>query len=370
MIIEPTPTNPRSPLRRVLRAGRPRAAGRAAGRRRRRGRARPAAGAAAAQPRRRSPTLPDATPPRRVRGRDPKPRDRGHRGRPGAPGRVRGPARGPTSVEALAARAGVAAGAVVAVSGFLRVEARPTAAARTSPPGSLGPWCERLRDPRRVVADVHELVDLPHPVAPAPPAPPAPRHPGRRAAPAGGRGRGAGARGWRRPGPGDRPVRACRRRMLRRAVRVRRVFVVERFAWADGVRVGLTPLIADPLQTGTKRASPFGTVLGDAELPLAAVLTWPDGIARLDPDAAALAAAGPPSEPVWYVRVLEDAADAGWRTTRPLDAPRGSRLPRDRVRPGAGHDRGRRRARARDDRPAGLHEPAVDRSGARCGSSA
>ncbi len=88
-------------------------------------------------------------------------------------------------------------------------------------------------------------------------------------------------------------------------------FVVERFAWADGVRVGLTPLIAEPLQTGSRRASPFSTVLGDAELPLAAVLAWPDGIARLDPDTAALAAAGPPSEPVWYVRVLEDAATPG-----------------------------------------------------------
>ena len=34
-------------------------------------------------------------------------------------------------------------------------------------------------------------------------------------------------------------------------------FVVERFAWADGVRVGLTPLIAEPLQTGTKRGEPL-----------------------------------------------------------------------------------------------------------------
>ena len=90
------------------------------------------------------------------------------------------------------------------------------------------------------------------------------------------------------------------------------VFVVERFAWADGVRVGLTPLIAEPLQTGSRRASPFSTVLGGSELPLAAVLTWPDGIARLDPDAAAIAAAGAPSEPVWYVRVLEEAAEPGW----------------------------------------------------------
>ncbi len=88
-------------------------------------------------------------------------------------------------------------------------------------------------------------------------------------------------------------------------------FVVERFAWVDGVRVGLTPLIADRLDTGTRRPNPFELVLDAADLPLSAVLLWPDALAAIDPAAAMLAAKAPQSEPVWYLRVLDGARGPG-----------------------------------------------------------
>ncbi len=89
------------------------------------------------------------------------------------------------------------------------------------------------------------------------------------------------------------------------------VLVVDRFAWVDGNRVGITPLVADRLSTGTKRANPFALALDEAELPLMAVLTWPNGVAAIDPDVAAAAEAGPPSVPVWYMRVLDGARGPG-----------------------------------------------------------
>ena len=88
-------------------------------------------------------------------------------------------------------------------------------------------------------------------------------------------------------------------------------FTVDRFAWVDGVRVGLTPLVAHRLDTGTKRANPFTLALDAADMPLLGVLTWPDGVAALDPDAAAAAADGPPSVPVWYLRILDGAREPG-----------------------------------------------------------
>ncbi len=211
----------------------------------------------------------------------------------------------------LEVRAASPQGSAMAVSGFLSVDGAAGGGCADEPPGSLGPWCERLgilaarpptstspstcRIPSHLYLPPHLHLSIPA--------------------------------GVRLP----QTVEAAGREYVDDATQVLVIgrfapaatgcvrapwgcgetFVVERFAWADGVRVGLTPLIADPLQTGTKRANPFGTVLGDTELPLAAVLTWPDGIARLDPDAATLAATGPPSEPVWYVRVLEDAAEPG-----------------------------------------------------------
>ena len=208
-------------------------------------------------------------------------------------------------------RAGSPQGATLAVSGFLRVDGSAGGGCADEPPGSLGPWCKRLgilaarpsmsrsSSTCRILSHLHLPPHL-HLTIPA---------------------------GVRLPqaveAAGREPVDDGTQvlvigRFARAAAGCARApwgcgetFVAERFAWADGVRVGLTPLIADPLQTGTKRANPFDTVLGKSELPLAAVLTWPDGIARLDPDAAALAAAGPPSEPVWYVRVLEDFGQPG-----------------------------------------------------------
>ncbi len=88
-------------------------------------------------------------------------------------------------------------------------------------------------------------------------------------------------------------------------------FIVERFAWVDGVRVGLTPLIADRLDTGTPRPNPFTLALDAADMPLSAVLAWPDAIAAMDPAAATLTTAGPQSEPVWYLRVLDGARSPG-----------------------------------------------------------
>jgi len=92
-------------------------------------------------------------------------------------------------------------------------------------------------------------------------------------------------------------------------------FIVERVAWVDGVRVGLSPLIADRLDTGGRRPNPFALVLDAADLPLSAVLVWPDAVPAIDPAAATVAAAGPRSEPVWYLRVLDGARGPGMERT-------------------------------------------------------
>jgi hypothetical protein len=208
-------------------------------------------------------------------------------------------------VEALAGRSGIPPGAVVAVSGFLRME-RPTDSACASEPGGvLGPWCER----RAILAEWWwtSMSTLTGPVPPH-------LH---LAILAGVRLPQAALAAEQEPGGGGAHVVAIGRfRSPPAGCRGEpsdcgEMFLVERFAWADGARVALTPLIADPLQTGTKRANPFVAVTRAGELPMAAVLTWPDGIARLDQAAAAIATAGPPSEPVWYVRVLEDAVAPG-----------------------------------------------------------
>ncbi|MEI7743670.1 MAG: hypothetical protein WCK58_07970 [Chloroflexota bacterium] len=89
-------------------------------------------------------------------------------------------------------------------------------------------------------------------------------------------------------------------------------FVVERIAWAAGARTGLTPLVADRLAS-ERRANPFA-IAPAAEVPLAAVLDWPDRIATLDPAAAAAAARGAASQPVWYLRTYDAALHAiRWR---------------------------------------------------------
>ncbi len=82
-------------------------------------------------------------------------------------------------------------------------------------------------------------------------------------------------------------------------------FVIDRITWADGDRVGLTPLAEPRLTSSDRRANPFMSALGDAQVPLLAVLAWPRTIGFVDPSASAAAALGEPAEPVWYVRVLD-----------------------------------------------------------------
>lgn len=82
-------------------------------------------------------------------------------------------------------------------------------------------------------------------------------------------------------------------------------FVIDRVAWADGTRFGIAPLLDPLLDTGAARPNPFAMALDERQLPLLAVLAWPEAISRLDPAAARAAAMGPPGDPVWYVRMLE-----------------------------------------------------------------
>ena len=302
MIIEPTPTNPRSPLRRGLRAA---------------GLVLPVlllgavVGAGLLGPRPEPPPpapsqvadVPDATTlPSPVA--TPRPVIVAIADDPLPPVEFGGLTVRPV-VEALAGREGASPGAVIAVSGFLRMEHPADAACAGESGGVLGPWCERPA----ILAEWWwtSMSTLTGPVPPH-------LH---LALLAGVRLPEAALAAERDPGGGGAQVVVIGRFATPPAgcpgepSDCRDVFVVERFAWADGVHVGPTPLIADALQTGTRHASPFGMILGAGDLPLAAVLSWPDDIARLDPDAAALAEAGRPGEPVWYVRVLEGSAAPG-----------------------------------------------------------
>ena len=85
---------------------------------------------------------------------------------------------------------------------------------------------------------------------------------------------------------------------------------VDRVVWADGTRMGLTPLIDDRLNT-MLRPNPFTTVLDSADLPLLAVLLRPEDVWRLDTDAGAVAAAGARGHPVWFVRAIDGARGPG-----------------------------------------------------------
>ena len=87
-------------------------------------------------------------------------------------------------------------------------------------------------------------------------------------------------------------------------------FVVDRVAWAGGVRMGLTPLVDDRLQT-EKRPNPFATSLDLADMPLLGALVWPEDVWRLDTDAGSVAIDGIPGQPVWYLRVLDGARSPG-----------------------------------------------------------
>ena len=302
MIIEPTPTSPRSPLRRAMRLG---------------GLVLPVVllgaviGAGVLGPRPEPPPpapsqvadAPDGTPfpsptatpgPVIVAATEDPPPPVALGGLPVTP-----------VVELLAEGQGIPPGAVVAVSGFLRMERPADAACADEPGGVLGPWCERS-----AILAAWWWTSMSTLTGPVPPHLHLAVLPGVRLPQ-------AALTAEEYPGGGGAHVVVIGRFGTATAgcpgapSDCRDIFIVERFAWANGVRVGPTPLIADALQTGTRHASPFGMVLGKRELPLAAVLTWPDDIARVDPDAAPLAEAGPPGEPVWYVRILEGSAAPG-----------------------------------------------------------
>ena len=83
-------------------------------------------------------------------------------------------------------------------------------------------------------------------------------------------------------------------------------FVVDRVAWAGGVRMGLTPLVDARLQT-SRRPNPFETSLDMADMPLLGALVWPEDVWRLDTNAGGVAVEGTPGQPVWYLRVLDGA---------------------------------------------------------------
>jgi hypothetical protein len=80
-------------------------------------------------------------------------------------------------------------------------------------------------------------------------------------------------------------------------------FVVDRVTWAGGLDVALVPLVEPPLDIG-RRANPFTVAPSLGVVPLEAVLAWPRTIASLDAGAGAVAAQGPPSEPLWFMRVI------------------------------------------------------------------
>jgi hypothetical protein len=203
----------------------------------------------------------------------------------------------------LARRDAVPPGVVVAVDGYLRVDEARAAACVDGSAGGLGPWCERSA----LLAAWWRASDAA--VGPFPPhlhvAVPA---------------------GVRLPeavlAAGQRPAGAAHVVVIGRfglppagcpgePSGCEEVLVAERVVWVNGTPAGLTPLVADALQAGTKRANPFSLRLDSGELPLSAVVVWPDTLARIDAAAAALAAGRPPGEPVTYMRFVEAAALPG-----------------------------------------------------------
>lgn len=301
MIVEPTPTNPRSPLRRALRLG---------------GLVLPVAmlaavtGAAILGPRPEPPTVPPpaadvtpaspAAPPSTAPSPSPGPAILVGADDP-APTQF-GDLPASTPGELIAARDGGRSPTTVAVSGYLQVTAG--AGCADQPGGPMGPWCVRTG----ILADWWWTA-MSTLTGPVPPhihlvVPVGVRLPEAVERTAGSTDEGGAhvlvVGHFDDASPCGANGRSCGDG-----------FVVERFAWADGVRVGLTPLIADRLDTGTQRPNPFMLILDDADMPLSAVLVWPNAVASIDPAAATLAAAGPPSEPVWYLRVLDGARSPG-----------------------------------------------------------
>ncbi len=305
MIIEPTPTNPRSPVRRAVRLAALivpvalLAAVVAVGVLGSRPEDRTAPTPAVAGPA--GTTAPSALSPSTVPA-SPSPAvilD----GSPEPPGQL-GDLSSRTVGEALAAQDEGGAAVALAVTGYLRGLGPVDGACVDEAGGSLGPWCERaatLADAPRAARDTLLGAVAPHvhlsiPIGVRLPA--AVTDATRPAVDGDPRVLVIGRFGASGPRCGIGPD-TCEE-----------VLVVERFAWADGARVGLTPLIASRLDTGERRPNPFA-FLDAADLPLSGVLLWPDAVAALDPAAALVAGAGSPSEPVWYVRVLDGARGPG-----------------------------------------------------------
>ena len=301
MIVQPTPTNPRSPLRRALRLGGlvlPVAllavvsgAG-ILGTRPEPPPARPPAGEA-------TPASPDAP---QFTASSLSPGPVALVAADGPPPTQFGDLPATTPGELIAARDRGRSPAAVAVSGYLQVI--PGAGCAARPGGPVGPWCVRTG----ILADWWwtSMSTLTGPVPPhihlvVPVGVRLPEAVARTVDSTGGGGAHVLVVGrFDDASPCTASGRSCGDD-----------FVVERFAWVDGVRVGLTPLVADRLDTGDCRPSPFTLALDDADMPLSAVLVWPAGVKDLDPAAAALAATGPSSEPVWYLRVLDGARGPG-----------------------------------------------------------
>jgi hypothetical protein len=201
------------------------------------------------------------------------------------------------------AAVGVHAATAVALSGFLWITGTdPACEAGDGDP--LGPWCDRqaiLVDWNFANGSTFAVDGPPHVTV---------------VIPVGVRVPGSVTTAMAQPG-GDGPHVIVVGRFTAGVAACRRIeacdpgFVVDRFAWVDGVRVGLTPLVADRLATGTRRANPFAGALDAAAMPLMGVLIWPQDLSAIDPDASAAAAGGPPAEPVWYLRVLDGARGPG-----------------------------------------------------------
>ncbi len=206
----------------------------------------------------------------------------------------------------VAARASGGPLGEVAVTGLLSVRAADAVCTGTpfgpltgAPFGPLGPWCERtgilleapspsagsgaVSRPPHLHVTVPVGVRLPDAV---------------QRVPEGGTGRGVPVLVL---GRFDAAATPCGQ-----AVPCDAGFIVDRVAWAAGAEIEVAPLVAEGLQAG-RHPDPFTTALGPDDIPLAAVLALPAEVARLEPAAATAAASGQASEPVWFVRAVAPA---------------------------------------------------------------
>jgi hypothetical protein len=211
--------------------------------------------------------------------------------------------------EVLAARLAGTTPDVVVVAGFMDIDSVDLAC-KDAPLGAAGPWCERrgtiYEAPIGTLGNTgpggrptHLHVTIPIGV----------RIPDALAATEGGT---AGSTvpvalvGRFAPGPGcGGDPQTCDQG-----------FIVDRVTWSDGLDYALTPLVEPRLDTG-RRANPFTVAAKLGLVPLEGVLAWPKTIASLDADAGAAAAKGPPSRPVWFLRVIAGVTSGVGTSTGP-----------------------------------------------------